>query len=116
MDPIISQLLLWGLNWAPQDWAECNGQTMNVQQNAALYSLLGINFGGNGSTTFQLPDFRGRTPIGYNTSLPSRTMYNIGATGGAESVQLTAANIPPHTHTAAACAATSPEREWTSKK
>lgn len=102
MDPIISQIMLWGLNWAPQDWAECNGQTMNVQQNAALYSLLSITFGGNGSTTFQLPDFRGRTPIGYNTSLASRAMYNIGNTGGAETVQLSAANLPSHTHTAAA--------------
>lgn len=102
MDPILSQILLWGLTWAPQDWAMCNGQTMNIQQNTALFSLLGVNFGGNGTTTFMLPDFRGRTPIGCNNSLATRAMYNIGAMGGAESVQLTAGNIPPHTHTASA--------------
>lgn len=102
MDPILSQILIWALGWAPQDWAECRGQAMSVQQNAALFSLLGANFGGDGSSTFQLPDFRGRTPIGYNNSLSTRAMYNIGATGGAETVQLTAANVPPHTHTATA--------------
>lgn len=102
MDPILSQILIWGLGWAPQDWAECRGQSMNVQQNAALFSLLGVNFGGDGQTTFLLPDFRGRTPIGYNNSLATRAMYNIGNTGGLETVPLTAANMPAHTHAAAA--------------
>lgn len=101
MDPILSQILLWALTWAPQDWAECRGQSMSVQQNAALYSLLGLTYGGD-SQSFLLPDFRGRTPIGYNNSLSTRTMYNVGNTGGAESVSLMSSHMPLHTHTAAA--------------
>ena len=103
MDPFIAQLLLWTVNWAPRDWAQCDGRSMNVSQNTALFSLLGVTYGGNGSTTFNLPDFRGRIPIGLGTRPGTSINYGIGIAniGGNESVALTAANLPSHTHTAA---------------
>jgi Microcystin-dependent protein len=99
MDPLMSQILLWALNWAPQDWAACNGQALNAQQNAAMYSLLGTTYGGN-STTFLLPDFRGRVPVGYGQNPITGTNYQLGVKGGAETVTLTQDNLAAHTHVA----------------
>jgi len=99
MDPFISQLLLWSLSWAPQDWALCWGQAMNIQQNTALYSLLGLNYGGD-STTFNLPDFRGRVPVGLGQNPTTGTNYPLAAKGGVETVALNQNNLAPHTHTA----------------
>lgn len=101
MDPFMAQLLLWPMSWAPRDWAQCSGQSMNVSQNSALYALLGITFGGNGSTTFNLPDFRGRVPIGLGVRPGTSINYGIANIGGNESMALTTANLPSHTHTAA---------------
>ena len=64
MDPILGQIILWPLNWVPDGWAACEGQELSIQQNAALYSLLGTTYGGDGSTTFALPDLRARIPVG----------------------------------------------------
>lgn len=99
MDPFISQLLLWSLSWAPQDWAQCWGQAMNIQQNSALYSLLGLNYGGD-TSNFNLPDFRGRVPVGYGQNPLTGTTYPLAAKGGVETVALTQNNLAPHTHTA----------------
>jgi len=98
-DPYIGEIKIWAFNWAPTGWALCNGALLPVNQNAALNSLLGQTYGGNGSTTFALPDLRGRTPVGYSaTALPDRPNYAMGAAGGAEGVTLTAASVPPHAH------------------
>ncbi len=96
MEPFIGQIKIWGFSFNPQGYALCNGATMNINQYTALYSLIGIQFGGNGSTTFQLPDLRSRVPIGADYT---QSQYLQGKTGGAETVALTQGSIPAHTHT-----------------
>lgn len=105
MDLFIGTIVPVGFNFAPEGWALCNGQTMAVQQNAALYSLLGTTFGGNGSTTFNLPDLRGRVVVGMGQA-PNNSNYAIGQTGGTETVMLTISNLPAHTHVATVTAGT----------
>ncbi len=97
MDTFISSILLWPCNFAPVGWAFCNGQILSIAQNAALFSLLGTTFGGNGTTTFALPDMRGRVPVGAGQG-PSLSNYNLGQVGGAEHVTLTISNLPSHAH------------------
>ena len=89
--------MLFAGTFAPHGWLLCNGQSMSISQNAALFSLLGTQFGGNGVTTFQVPDLRGRVPVHQGTLL-SGSNYAIGQTGGSENVQLTLNQIPPHVH------------------
>lgn len=91
-DPFLGEIRALSFNWAPDGWALCDGATLLIQQNTALYSLLGIQFGGDGKTNFKLPDMRGRIP------LCSQYASNQGKAGGAESVALTAAQTPPHNH------------------
>ena len=98
MDPFIGQIILWPMNWAPQDWALCNGQLLNVAQNQALFSLLGTTYGGDGRTTFGLPNLQGRFPLGYGVA--NGVTYQLGQTGGNAAVTLTPANLPAHTHPA----------------
>ncbi|MGE5493522.1 MAG: phage tail protein [Actinomycetota bacterium] len=95
MEPFVGQIKTWGFSFNPQGYALCNGATLNIQQNAALYSLIGVQFGGNASTTFLLPDLRGRVPLGADYT---RSQYLQGHTGGAETVALVAGNMPAHTH------------------
>lgn len=97
MDPFIGQIMLVGFNFAPRGWALCNGQLLSIAQNSALFALLGIQFGGDGRTTFGLPDLRGRAPIHYGAG-PGLSNYSMGEMGGSESAQLTVSNLPPHTH------------------
>ncbi len=75
MDPFIGQIILFAGNYAPQGWAFCNGQLIPIQSNQALYALLGTTYGGNGTTTFGLPDLRGRAPIHFGQG-PGLTAYN----------------------------------------
>ncbi len=101
----IGQVMMAGFSFAPRYFALCNGQLLPIAQNQALFSLLGTQYGGNGTTNFALPDLRSRSPIGYASSVdpgwqPPSTQ--IGQTGGTENVTLLASNLPPHTHTAAA--------------
>lgn len=96
-EPFIGQLALVPYNFAPVGWAMCNGQLLPIQQNAALFSLLGTTFGGDGKVTFALPDLRGRVPISSGQG-PGLQNYSLGATGGAEQVTLSVAQIPAHTH------------------
>ena len=84
-------------NFAPRNWAFCNGQLLQVSQNDALFSLLGTTYGGDGRTTFGLPDLRGRAPIHQGTGL-GLTTRRIGSKGGAEIVTLTTAHLPSHAH------------------
>ena len=96
-DPFIGQITMFGGNFAPRSWALCNGQLLDIASNSALFSILGTSYGGDGRTTFGLPDFRGRVPMnwGQGAGLSSRT---IGQKGGAETVVLTTQQIPQHSH------------------
>jgi microcystin-dependent protein len=86
-------------NFAPRGWAFCQNQILSISQNTALFSILGTTYGGNGQTTFALPDFRGRAIVGAGQG-PGLSPYNIGEVGGAENVTLTQNNLPTHTHAA----------------
>ena len=96
-EPFISEIRMWGFNWAPRDWALCDGQSIPVTQNPALFSLLGTNFGGDGRTTFNLPDLRGRSPVNFGNN--QNQAYNLGQFGGLEYVQLSIEELGQHTHT-----------------
>jgi len=97
----LGQIMLTAFNFPPRGFALCNGQLMAINQNQALFSLLGTQYGGDGITTFALPDLRGRAPVGAGSSVdPSwqPSPYVQGEMGGVESVTLTQAEIPPHIH------------------
>lgn len=96
-EPFIGEIKMFAGNFAPQGFAFCDGQLLAISQNDALFSLLGTIYGGDGRTTFGLPDLRGRVPIhmGNGPGLSPRT---IGSKSGSETVTLTAANLPAHTH------------------
>ena len=99
-----------GFNFAPRGWALCNGQTLSIAQNQALFSLLGVQFGGNGTTTFNLPDLRGRTQVNWGQS-STGTSYTEGEKGGSESITMTVQQLPLHIHliSASTVAATAPD-------
>jgi microcystin-dependent protein len=99
MEAYIGMIMQVGFNFAPINWAQCLGQTMAIQQNAALFSLLGTSFGGNGTTTFQLPNFQSRFAVGTGQGQGLST-YVVGETGGNEHVTLGLSNLPAHTHVA----------------
>lgn len=95
--PYYGEIRAVAFNFAPPGWALCEGQTLQISQNTALFSLLGTNFGGNGTTNFKLPDLRGRVPIGVGTGVGLPT-YSLGQQVGAATSILTTANLPAHTH------------------
>jgi len=97
MEPFLGQITLFPFNFAPKGWAFCQGQLMPIQQNTALFSLLGTFYGGNGTTTFGLPDLRGRVPVSQGQA-PGLSNYAIGSFQGAETVTLLASQVPPHSH------------------
>jgi microcystin-dependent protein len=99
MDAFLSFIGLWPLKWAPRNWALCWGQTIAVSENSALFALLGTTYGGDGRTTFKLPDFRGRVPIGYGQGI-GLTPYQLGGRAGVEGVNLTQGQLPAHRHAA----------------
>ena len=96
-EPFIGQIQIFGFNFNPRGWAFCNGATLPIQQNTALFSLLGTQYGGNGQTTFQLPNFvnRGACEQGRGPGLTPRTM---GETFGTNSVTLLTGEMPAHNH------------------
>lgn len=98
MDPFIGEIRIFAGNFAPAQWALCNGQLLPIQQNAALFSILGTIYGGNGQTNFALPDLRGRAPMGAGRALQSWTDYSVGQAVGAETVSLTQSEMPSHGH------------------
>ncbi len=92
LDPYLGQVQIFSFNFAPRGWALCNGQLLPINQNQALFSLLGTNYGGNGTTNFALPNFQGKTPFHFGNG------YTQGQTGGAATHTLTIAEMPTHTH------------------
>ncbi|MGN7916202.1 MULTISPECIES: phage tail protein [Lysobacter] len=98
-EPFIGQIQIFGFNFAPRGWAFCNGATLAIQQNTALFSLLGTQYGGNGTTTFQLPNFVNRTGCNQGQG-PGLTPHQIGENFGSNSVTLTTQEMPAHTHAA----------------
>ena len=92
------EMRIFGFNFAPVNWAACNGQIMAISQNTALFSLLGTYFGGDGIRTFGLPNYSNNVAIGTGTSSQTGTQYVIGETGGVTSVLITSSNVPMHTH------------------
>lgn len=97
MEPFLGQLTSAGFGWAPRQWAQCDGQLMPITQNSALFALIGTQFGGDGRTTFALPDLRGRTPMGTGQDHQGNT-YVQGRSGGAESVTLSMGEMAAHAH------------------
>lgn len=97
MDGVLAFVTLFGSNFAPRGWALCNGQILAISQNTAMFSLLGTIYGGNGVTTFALPDLRGRVALGAGQG-PGLSNIDPGQVGGAESHVLTVTEMPAHTH------------------
>lgn len=91
-EPFLSEIRMMSFSFAPQGWAQCNGQLLPINQNQALFSLLGTTYGGNGQVNFALPDLRGRTPIHAGSG------FTLGERGGQEAHTLTIAELPTHTH------------------
>jgi microcystin-dependent protein len=96
-EPFIGEIRIFPYSFAPRDWAYCDGQLMDIQQNVMLYTILGLEYGGDGQTTFGLPNFKGRAPMhhGRGTGLYSKW---IGERGGYEALPLIESQIPAHTH------------------
>ncbi|MGN8244960.1 phage tail protein [Cellulomonas soli] len=103
-DPYLGEVRLFAGSFTPGGWAACDGQLMALAQNTALFSLLGTTYGGNGMTTFGLPDLRGASPIHHGQG-PGLESYQLGEQGGTETVMLTEAEMPAHTHTVRTVAA-----------
>ncbi len=97
--PYLGQIIQVGFGFAPQGWQTCSGQTLSIQQNNALFAILGTTFGGNGVQTFGLPDVQGRVLVGVGNGA-GLSSYVWGERGGMENETLTIAILPPHTHTA----------------
>ena len=91
-EPFLSEIRIMSFNFAPKGWALCNGQLLPINQNQALFSLLGTTFGGNGQTNFALPDLRGRVPMHEGNG------HTLGEKAGSEAVTLSLSQIPTHTH------------------
>lgn len=105
-DPFLGQITMFAGSFAPRNWAFCSGQLLPIAQNTALFSILGTTYGGDGRSTFGLPDLRGRVAIGSegNSAGPGLTPRNLGSRGGTETQTLTTNQIPSHTHTATSTA------------
>lgn len=96
-EPFLGEIRLFPYNFAPRGWAFCQGQIMSIAQNTALFSLLGTTYGGNGQTTFALPDLRGRVAVSSGEG-PGLSPYDLGEVTGTENVTLLSTQLPAHTH------------------
>ena len=96
--PFIGEIRIFGGNFAPVGWAFCNGALQPIDQNTALFSLIGTTYGGDGQTTFALPDLQGRVPLHQGTNPSNQNSYILGQHGGVENVTLTTNQIPAHSH------------------
>lgn len=100
-EPFVGEIRMFAGNFAPRSWAFCDGQLLAVSQNDALFSLFGTIYGGDGRTTFGLPDMRGRLPL-HQGAGPGLSERRLGSKGGTEQVTLTTNQLPPHNHTISA--------------
>ena len=98
-EPFIGEIKIFGFNFAPVSYMTCQGQILSIAQNTALFSLLGTTYGGNGQTTFALPDLQGRVPIGQGQG-PGLPSYTMGQVAGTTTATLTTNNMPMHNHAA----------------
>ncbi|MDC8004526.1 tail fiber protein [Aureisphaera galaxeae] len=114
MEPFIGQIMPVGFNFAPRGWALCDGQLLPISSNTALFSLLGTTFGGDGRTTFALPDLRGRSMVGVGNG-PGLSAIQWGQKGGAQTHQLSIAEMPAHTHNIGVNSAAGEEADPTGK-
>jgi microcystin-dependent protein len=96
-NPFLGEIRIFGGNFAPRGWAFCNGQLIPISQNTALFSLLGTFYGGDGRSTFGLPDLQGRFPMHWGQG-PGLSLHDLGEQGGADTVTVLASQMPPHTH------------------
>jgi len=96
-EPFLGEIRMFGGNFAPRGWAFCNGQLLSIAQNTALFSLLGTTYGGDGQTTFALPNLQGRFPMHWGNGV-GLTMRTLGEVSGSESVTLLTSQLPAHTH------------------
>lgn len=96
-DPFVAEIRIFPFNFAPKGWAWCDGQLMPLSQNTALFSLLGTTYGGDGKSTFALPDLQGRAPM-HPGQGPGLSLHDLGETGGSETVSLLESEIPAHSH------------------
>jgi microcystin-dependent protein len=103
-DPYIGEIRYVAFTFAPRGWAECNGQLLSISQNTALFSLLGTTYGGNGQTTFALPDMRGRVPV-HTGQGPGLSNYTQGQLSGQENTTLSINQMPMHSHALGASSA-----------
>lgn len=97
-DPFVAEIRIFPFNFAPKGWAFCNGQLMPISQNTALFALLGTTYGGDGKSTFALPNLQGSAPM-HPGQGPGLSRHDLGEQAGSETVTLLAAEIPAHTHT-----------------
>lgn len=99
-DPFVAEIRIFAFNFAPRGWAQCNGQLLPISQNTALFSLLGTTYGGDGRSTFALPNLMGSIPlhVGRNQPGPGLSIYDLGQQSGTENVTLLQTDIPQHTH------------------
>ncbi len=102
MDEYLGIIKIFAGNFAPKGWLDCNGQLLSISQNTALFSILGTTYGGDGITTFALPDLRNRVPAGISATLPEGAVVGSATTTAFGQGILSVANMPAHTHTAAA--------------
>ena len=96
-DPFVAEVRIVGFNFAPRGWAFCNGQILPLSQNTALFSLLGTTYGGNGQSTFALPNLQGMVPMAPGQG-PGLSNHDLGETAGTETVTLSISQLPTHTH------------------
>lgn len=96
-DPFVAEIRIFPFNFAPKGWAFCNGQILPISQNTALFSLLGTTYGGDGKSTFALPDLQGNVPM-HPGQGPGLSLHDLGEIGGSETVTLLISEIPIHTH------------------
>ena len=97
-DPFVAEVRIFAGNFAPTGWARCDGQILSISQNTALFSLLGTTYGGNGQSTFALPDLQGRSPM-HPGQGPGLSLHDLGESSGTETVTLLTSETPPHNHT-----------------
>lgn len=108
MDNFIGEIRLFAGNFPPLGWAFCDGSLLSIAQNTALFALIGTTYGGDGQTTFGLPDLRGRVPLHHGTQPGTGNSYDMGQQAGVETVTLTSNQIPSHNHSASASTAVPP--------